>query len=613
MDPSPVLRVQSQNNIGTGFLRINNENKKMAVDPKNSNLVPVQHLPHKDSENQDPRSSKRSRLPVLVRTLRPAASDFRQWEDKALTGKAKKKKSRTRPIPFITAKHNTDVVAMQPTTVVQSASGAGGIQLGNSVRVKPPNITAKHSKCSAELKSTVDSNKGELGRHGLAEVPLGQRSHSGTTNVTHHSSTSLGVPSSVSVDVCSDSMTALSLKGPTKICHWSHCMQDCGKTEKFRSNHTALLSILHKGSMHVQPSPAPQSKPSLNLPQRVSVAKTHQTAPPTTVKSVAFSPDPCALRSILQNEGVKAAGPMGATPLHSSGRHTSIYTAQRVPVRKNLTETQDENLWTPQRICNTEQPISAKARIVPVSKHLAETAQGTLAEADKLWTPQRVPNTRHQPLSSKIFHTNRTPRLRRCETNQPHQKDVVQRLFVDHEDGQSADKEHLPVEAWPIQTHCEKVESITTCSEEKQLRETKPFIPTLQRESVIFFSTGKKIIQTARFEKHQERHGWAPPELGEKPMNQMSPVKLIMQRDNETCGTKTAVALLRKCLPPVEELRLDDEVSFYISPSASGDAAFPHLRPDCRNPVAFLLHFEESIRFVPLGCDASPCLSPGYK
>lgn len=48
-----------------------------------------------------------------------------------------------------------------------------------------------------------------------------------------------------------------------------------------------------------------------------------------SVKSVQFSPDPAALQSILQNEGVKAGGPVGTTPQSSvcpPSRATSIYT-----------------------------------------------------------------------------------------------------------------------------------------------------------------------------------------------------------------------------------------------------------------------------------------------
>lgn len=47
------------------------------------------------------------------------------------------------------------------------------------------------------------------------------------------------------------------------------------------------------------------------------------------IKSDPFSPDSAALQSILQNEGVKAGGCLGATPqnaIRPSGRGTSVYT-----------------------------------------------------------------------------------------------------------------------------------------------------------------------------------------------------------------------------------------------------------------------------------------------
>ena len=48
-----------------------------------------------------------------------------------------------------------------------------------------------------------------------------------------------------------------------------------------------------------------------------------------SARSMHFSPDAAALQSILLNEGVKVAGPIGTTPRHSvcpPGRGTSIYT-----------------------------------------------------------------------------------------------------------------------------------------------------------------------------------------------------------------------------------------------------------------------------------------------
>ena len=59
-------------------------------------------------------------------------------------------------------------------------------------------------------------------------------------------------------------------------------------------------------------------------------------------------------------------------------------------------------------------------------------------------------------------------------------------------------------------------------------------------------------------------------------------------------GLSPAVALLRKRLPPLEELRLDEEVATYTSVSVSTAPGFVPPRPRCGNPLASILHFEES-------------------
>lgn len=54
-----------------------------------------------------------------------------------------------------------------------------------------------------------------------------------------------------------------------------------------------------------------------------------------SVKSVQFTPDAAALQSILQNEGVKAAGPVDASSRTSacpSGRGTSVYMVRMLSV-----------------------------------------------------------------------------------------------------------------------------------------------------------------------------------------------------------------------------------------------------------------------------------------
>lgn len=61
-----------------------------------------------------------------------------------------------------------------------------------------------------------------------------------------------------------------------------------------------------------------------------------------------------------------------------------------------------------------------------------------------------------------------------------------------------------------------------------------------------------------------------------------------------------AVALLRKRLPPLEELRMDEEVATYTSMSVPVTPGFVPPRPRCGNPLASMLHFEESSVSIPL-------------
>lgn len=60
----------------------------------------------------------------------------------------------------------------------------------------------------------------------------------------------------------------------------------------------------------------------------------------------------------------------------------------------------------------------------------------------------------------------------------------------------------------------------------------------------------------------------------------------------KSCVVSSAVAMLRKRFPPLEELRLDEEVATYTSVLAA--TGFLPPRPRCGNPLAAMLHFEES-------------------
>ncbi|XP_028265324.1 uncharacterized protein troap isoform X2 [Parambassis ranga] len=392
----------------------------------------------------------------------------------------------------------------------------------------------------------------------------------------------------------------------TQAEHQGNTSKDKG--ENVLSDHAVLLSILQNKAPSVTSltSATPQSKPYDSLPQRVPVKKSQQNEGPTgSLKLVHFSPDIRALQSILQNEGVKA---VGATPRSSAcpaGRGTSVYSAQRVPVRKNRAEV------------------------------TGEAAAGALKETpSKKWTPQRVPNTKHQPMSAMKWPLSRgaslygTPGLGSCKSIiQPQQEDIVQRLFDDREDEQSTkvtdqdlgtQAEQLPVQA-SATDFCEQSKS--TDGDEKEEEEEQKFVggqmfqQAPHRESVIFFSTGKKLFRARRIEKqessaqqdqqalfsslHKNDENSSESELTtqKNPSVQPLPRDLVVQK---TCSQISAVAMLRKRFPPLEELLLDEEVATYTSLSAPAPVSSLSAWPRCGNPLASILHLEESTRFVPI-------------
>ncbi|XP_060913587.1 uncharacterized protein troap isoform X1 [Labrus mixtus] len=698
MDSSPVLRPQSQNKIRSDFQRPKKEHNKMQVHPRPSKLQSTRHLSDENIENQDPGNSPMgkkapvrpgvSRLPVLAKSLRlQTPVDFGQshsrWEEKPLAGKAKNKRPCTRPIPFnLTQSKGSRVASENQHPLTQPRTGCHAVQPDNNAcdgYLKSQNTNAKPAKHPSTLNRKLDSKKGtgnshfkatentpQLSGHSVPSVTfktsntLSQPLAAVSNNALHQNhSTTLSAKSTYSAETCLDNMNLLSLKDPTISSNSSQNMQLTTqgnyskslteKGENFQSDHAALLSILRNEGVSAPclGSATPQSKAYNYVPQRVSIM-TRQKVGPTTgsVKSVQFSPDPAALQSILLNEGVKAEGPFGATPQHPvrpSGRGTSVYTAQRVPLRKNHAE-------------------GGPVAVLFSSVALNETPL-------KKWTPQRVRDIRHQPMSAMRWHMSlstqqspygSTPGLRSCKTNlQPRQEEIVQRLFDDQEDQQSVtvkdpetqakqlpgqdttvehERKNKPLCEGKVETGRE-VSSVEDGDEEEEKEQRKigeqPFFQAPHRESVIFFSTGRKLLRAPRFEKedksaHQEQHG--PVSSAQKKMLPVSeerpcipePTNHIvlavqsLQREvivQKTCPKSPAVAMLRKRLPQLEELRLDEEVSTYTSVAVQAALGFLPPRPRCGNPLASTLHFEELSTFVPISCSlmsgpSSPQCSP---
>uniref|UniRef100_A0A8C4F8Q9 Uncharacterized protein n=1 Tax=Dicentrarchus labrax TaxID=13489 RepID=A0A8C4F8Q9_DICLA len=448
MDSSPVLRQQSQNKIRTH--------------PKPSKLLSAPHPPNQDIENKNPGNSEIdkkapvragvSRLPVLAKSLRlQTPSDFSQshsrWEEKPLAGKTKKKKPCTRPIPFNLSQPKSSRMAtenQQPLTVSQSRTGA---HVANNVcngRLKTQHINAKPTQHPVPLNSHVDSTKGSGKCNGKATEE----------NVT--------------------SWYIYVFVGPLTFYSITGIFGHFGKYYYRISGPGAVISW----SLFWLPG-------KLLRPTHGCIER--------SMKLMQFSPNSAALQSILQNEGVKVGGPVGATPLNSarpSGRGTSVYTAQRVPARKNhaeapggpagsmkLVQFSPDSAALQSILQNEGVKVGGPVGATPLNSARPSgrgtsiyTVSGVLKDSPlKKWTPQRVRDTRHQPMSAMVDH----------------------------------------------------------------------------------------IVQ-------------------------------------KTCSLSPAVAMLRKRLPPLEELRMDEEVATYTSASVLATPGFLPPRPRCGNPLASILHFEEA-------------------
>ncbi|XP_037135566.1 uncharacterized protein LOC119139191 [Syngnathus acus] len=719
MDASPpLLRAQREDEFRANLRRLKNENNKMSLEPHNSKAVPTANLPKKDSENQDPERNtlvrpKVSRLPVLIKSLQPpSAFHDAQWEEKILSGKAKKKKSCTRPKPFNVSRQKslkTDIVTLEPK------NGARATHLKNNVCVKTQKTKENPLKSPAVLKSTVAARKEKC------MFPEKASGHSDTLKCDNAANQKTSSFSSA----CLDNMSHLSLKDPVKDENVQNSLSSHphGKAEGFQPNHAALLSILRNEGVCVSRPPFATSSSHAMFPQRASVVKSHQKAAASQNKGVKatgsvratpqnvpgkgtyldtpqrvlikknlvladraaeFQPDSSSLQSILRNEGVcistqlvatprsqsyavfprvsttknhqnpaashkvKTAGPVRATPTNPSTRGT-IDTPQRVPIKENLAaaekavefkpdSTSLQSILRNEGVCISSQsigtPRSQSYSMFPQRVSIFKSHQKSAGSQNKgLQDPGPVRATPQNPLGRSTF-INTSQRVpikkslaaavsthKEAKSTWTSQRvsppspamEVAQVLFFNQEDRHSPDKgkkEQLPVlQVSPMKTHCE--DKIKNAGDEEVQKpvEGQQFNPTLQRESVIFFSASKKHSEQKNLAR-QELRGQDPSEKGQvrHPACRTKLASHFMHKDQKTGVTNTALAILPKHFAHMEELRLDKEVAFYISRSISDSPRFFPSEPRTSNPVATLLHLQESSKFVPLSLDAvSPC------
>lgn len=654
MDSSPVLYPRSLNKNQTDHVRMNKELKKLSLDPKPSKHLSVLHSKC-NIENQDPLNSVNkhkpgtSRLPVLAKSLHlhaPSQFTHQKWEENPLVGKVKRKKSSTKLAPFhLTQPKNSRTVTHNPrpqrfctaragaqnsrtvttfsTSHLQTnatskplsgSTGPNGTKL--SLDLAPPHSTAQHLNTEKALLYALSQCNGEPSLDG-------QKSN------RHQLSSSISSQSKVSECIVKSSSEIPRTSQNAQPVDTAPVAQfSNGSGVAFCTDRAALHSILQNEGVSTRclgwttPKPAGFSS---NLaikyhPQRVSVMKSRQKAGLTPAKSVQFSPDPAALSSILRNEGIKVPRQEDATlpnSMRPTGRPTSVYSAQRVPVTKSRLEATGGLL-----VMTRDQSPAMK------------------------WTPQRVPDTRHRPLSSMRHHSAlRTPHtgnsrlwgLKGISKDPETQNEkVVQKLFEDSEEDQAVigtnSEPKTPADPQPqyASPTTLKVEANRNDQDEKKVPISKdqPFFQAPNRESVIFFSTGKKLFRPAPAQEQEypsvqlDQRGPSlasvnnqdrPFESNQIQTSQINPSVRNHPKDaHKTSSLSSAAALLRRRLPPLEDLRLDEEVATYTSTLVPAFPAFHPTRPGCGNPLASVLLFKDSSTFVPIIYDGevtSPCIS----
>ncbi|XP_065141720.1 uncharacterized protein troap isoform X2 [Paramisgurnus dabryanus] len=668
MASSNHLRPQNrtlQNQTGMLKHQVVNKTKQTAVSTS-----------RRGSENLDPNAEADagkgvsklkgvSRLPVLAKSLQPAVNYLSQqnkWEQRPLTGKAQKKKIYTKPVPFnftqsrTRSQRSTEVGGgktpltpgrLTPGAQLRSHNAAATLGvLKTSHKTQSVSIDGHPPK--AETLSNETRNGSDLSSR-LGNITLVQSKHSEDSGLSHLCKTSLS-----KVGVCSDGQAQ---KDKTSIQQSSHA------GTKAMHNVPSCEGSSAVGAQGVMPrlSTCPPGS-SNNLAQRVSVKKTQREIVSGTGNTGAFSPDPSALRSILQNDATRIVESVGATPRISTcpaGRQTSFYSAQRVPVKKPHTDDstakvtgstvsfspdpsalhsilQNEGIRvgtlggaTPRvSTCPTGRGTSIySAQRVPVKKTKTE-ATGTASHCQnrtpgRTWTPQRVPNTKPQSMrrlltAQKMSQFRDSPGLNgpqdpSTELIMQQVEDVVQRLFEDPDQTDNDQTNKSDVSSQQLLTTSTSHQTIEPVSNKENSdvnhhhtaddgkKAAQPFIQSAHRSSVIVFSSTQRLCGSDR--PLQTPVTEAPLHLCVDSV--ISHNALQSDQNGHSDATKhinnctqrqIKVSALRRRHTPLEEMILDEECATYTSRPLSCP-----LQPRSDNPVATILLFQDSTCFLPIG------------
>ncbi|KAI2649687.1 Tastin [Labeo rohita] len=725
------------------------------------------------SENLDPNASAEngkgvsklkgvSRLPVLAKSLQPALSELSQnpshnrWEQRPLTSKAQKKRTCTKPVPFnlsqsrTHSQRNTGIPQEKPpmTHSTRLTPGAKVRNLNHSAKTETPShkattpgVLRAQANSSQRLQpgSHVEnsvSNKDSTDVH----PPSHKSGHSSHTDLSSRLGSITLVPSKLPEDsvlshLCKTSLSKVVVNFDNQEPKDKQCFPS---TTQSHVSVKAVHSVLPCegsntfGAQNMMPRlstcpPGPGT--SNNLPQRV--VKKSRGIDVTTEKARLFSPDPSALRSILQSDGTRQGEHVGATPRASTcptGRGTSIYSAQRIPAKKTQKEAPVEaksptgsafspdpsalrgilqnngatphaptgltgrptSIYSAQRVpvrkpktdesaavkapagnavsfspdpaalrsillnegvkaggatprvstCPTGRGTSIySAQRVPVKKNKPEAVAAAATTTSQCanrtpvmkWTPQRVPNTKPQSLrklctTQKMSSLRGSPGLR--ESHDPSTgllvcqegEDVVQRLFEDQEqtDDDQINQNGITSQELLNSHQSAKAQSTIKDNSENEGKKTaQPFIQAAHRGSVIVFSSSKRLgpersqdtLKTLQLcEGQLTSHNALPLQSDQSSGSQINP-SLDLPKESlskaPTVTHSTAVSALRRRHIPLEEMFLDDECATYTSRLLSCP-----LQPRCGNPVATTLLFQDSTCFLPIGLSSPVRLSP---
>uniref|UniRef100_A0A672PLB2 Uncharacterized LOC107563632 n=1 Tax=Sinocyclocheilus grahami TaxID=75366 RepID=A0A672PLB2_SINGR len=656
-----------------------------------------------------------SRLPVLAKSLQPALSELSQnpshnrLEQSALTSKAQKKRIYTKPVPFNLSQSRTHnqrnaAIPLGKAALTPSTRLTPGEKVRNLNQSAKTETSSNKAMTSGVLRAQANkSHQQHPSSH--AEYVASNKDSSDVHPSSHESgccshtdlSSRLGsitlVQSKIPEDsglsnLCKISLIKVDVNSDNQAPKDKHCLPSTTQS------HSNLSSAVHNvlpcegssafGAQCMMPrlSTCPPGPGTFNnLPQRV-VKKSHS-LDGIADKSGPFSPDPSALRSILQSDGMRLGEHIGATPRASTcpGRGTSIYSAQRVPVRKPQTDDSAAVKVPAGRVvsfspdpaalrsillnegvraggatprvstCPTGRgtPIYSAQR-VPVKKNKPEVVAAATSSpcANRTpvmkWTPQRVANTKPQSVrklctAQKMSSLRGSPGLH--EAHNPSTgllvcqegEDVVQRLFEDQEQMNADQLDQDDITSQQLLNSHQTTETQSTIKEnsdsnhchtkDEGKKTAQPFIQAAHRGTVIVFSSSQRLgsdrsqdtLKTPGtghplqlFEGQLASHNALPLQSDQSNGSQINPsldLPKQSQSKDPTVTHSTAVSALRRRHTPLEEMFLHEECATYTSRRLSCP-----LQPRCGNPVAATLLFQDSTCFLPIGLSSPVRLSP---